>query len=225
MKKIKVIAFVLFSVLLSVNSYSQGKVLFHFGTSIPVSDFGSDDVDDEDAGGAAIGLNVGLQYVYPLSESGIGLFGGLDFHYNGLKQGVKDDVERFYKSMGINNPDIKYYKYINVPITAGLNYTYKVDEKIGAFANAGIALNFLKITDMELKVNGQSVTTEVDLANNVGFKFGGGILINDKYSISLDYLGLGMHDIKGTVKSSGYSQDIDGEGKVDLLDLTFGIKF
>lgn len=225
MKNLKIFAFVLLSIFLTIKTYSQGKVSIHFGPSFPVSDFASDDLDDEDDGGAAVGLNVGLQYIYPLSESGLGIFGGIDFNYNSLKKDVKDDIEELYESMGINNADIKYYKYINVPVTAGLNYTYKADDKIGVFANAGLALNFLKITDMELKVNGQTVTTEMNLANSIGFKIGGGILINQKISISIDYLGLGKHDIEGKVKTTGYSEDIDGEGKVDFLTLTLGIKF
>ena len=78
---------------------------------------------------------------------------------------------------------------------------------------------------MEIVVDGQTVTAEVDLANNIGFKIGGGILINQKISISIDYLGLGKHDIEGRAKTSGFSEDIDGEGKIDLLTLTLGYKF
>jgi len=225
MKNLKFIGFVLLSCFLITKTYSQGNVLIHFGPSFPVLDFASGDLDDEDAGGATVGLNMGLQYIYPLSESGLGLFGGIDFNYNGLKKTVKDDVEELYESMGISNADYKFYKYINIPITAGLNYTYQADDEIGVFANAGLALNFLKITDMEIEVNGQTVTQEMDLANSIGFKLGGGILINKKTSISIDYFGLGKHDIEGTVKTSGYSEDIDGEGKVDLLTLTLGFKF
>lgn len=225
MKNLKIIVFTLLTFTLITKTYSQGNVSIHFGPSFPVSDFASDDMDDEDAGGAGLGLNVGLQYIYPLSESGLGLFCGIDINYNGLKKDVKDDVEELYEAMGINNPDIKYNKYINIPLTAGLNYTYQADDKIGVFANAGLAVNFMKITDMELKGNGQTVTTEMDLANSIGFKIGGGILINQKTSISIDYLGLGVHDIEGEVKTTGYSEDIDGEVKVDLLTLTLGFKF
>jgi opacity protein-like surface antigen len=127
--------------------------------------------------------------------------------------------------MGINNADIKYYKYINVPITAGLNYSYQADDKIGVFANGGLALNFLKITDMELKANGQTVTLKMDLANHIGYKIGGGILINKKTSISVDYFGLGKHDLEGKVKSTSYSEDMDGEGKIDFVTLTLGVSF
>lgn len=224
MKTFKIIAFVFFTVLFATQTYSQGNFSIHFGPSIPVMEFASDDLEDEDAGGAAVGLNVGLQYVYPLSESGLGLFGGIDLNYNGLKKDVKDATEELYENMGINNPDIKFYKYINVPITAGLHYTYQADDKIGVFVNAGLAFNYLKITDMELESNGETATVEMDLANGFGFKLGGGILINEKTSISIDYLGLGKHDIEGTVKSNGFSEDIDGEQKVDLLTLTLGFK-
>ncbi len=225
MKNFKIIALLLLSICYTAKTYSQGNVTIHFGPSFPVSDFASDDIDDEDAGGAAVGINFGLQYIYPLSESGLGLFGGIDFNYNGLKKDVKDDVEELFESMGINNADYKFYKYINIPITAGLNYSYQADDKIGVFANAGFALNFMKITDMEIEVSGQTVTQEMDLANSIGFKIGGGILINQKTSISIDYFALGKHDIEGEIKTTGYSEDVDGEGKVDLLTLTLGIKF
>ncbi len=224
MKNLKIIGFVLLSCFLITKTYSQGNVSIHFGPSFPVLDFASNEVS-EYGGGAAVGLNIGLQYIYPLSESGLGLFGGIDFNYNGLKKDIKDDVKELYESLGIYSNDYKFFKYINVPITAGLNYTYQADDKIGVFANAGLALNFLKITDMEIVVDGQTVTAEVDLANNIGFKIGGGILINQKISISIDYLGLGKHDIEGRAKTSGFSEDIDGEGKIDLLTLTLGYKF
>jgi len=224
MKNLKIIGFVLLSCFLITKTYCQGNVSIHFGPSFPVLDFASNE-DSEYGGGAAVGLNIGLQYIYPLSESGLGLFGGIDFNYNGLKKDIKDDVKELYESLGIYSTDYKFFKYINVPITAGLNYTYQADDKIGVFANAGLALNFLKITDMEIVVDGQTVTAEVDLANNIGFKIGGGILINQKISISIDYLGLGKHDIEGRAKTSGFSEDIDGEGKIDLLTLTLGYKF
>ena len=225
MKNFKMIALFLFSICFVSNTYSQGNFSIHFGPSFPLSDFGSDDIDQENAGGAAVGINLGLQYSYPLAQSGFGLFAGVDFNYNGLRKDVKDDAEKLYKGMGLSNLDIKFYKYINVPISAGLNYTYIADDKIGVFANAGLALNFLKMTDMVMEANSQTVTTSMDVANNLGFKVGGGILFNKKTTMSIDYFALGKHDIEGKMKALGVSQDLDTEGKVDLLTLTLGFKF
>ncbi len=224
MRSLKAIVLILLSVCFSVQSYSQGSISIHFGPSVPLSDFASDDIDDEDAGGAAVGLNIGLQCIYPLFDNGLGLFCGIDFNYNGLANDVKDDVEDYYEALGITDPDFKFYKYINVPVSAGLNYSYQ-DGNILVFANAGPALNFLKITDMEIKALGQKVTTEMDLARNIGYRIGGGIMINENTYISVDYLSLGEHDIKGQITSVGYSEDIESVGKVDLLTLTLGFGF
>jgi len=225
MKNFKIIALFILSVCFTVKTYSQGNFSIHLGPSFPVSDFASDDLDDEGAGGAAVGLNVGLQYIYPLSESGLGIFGGIDVSYNGLKKDVKDDIEEAFESIGINDPEFKFYNYINIPITAGLNYTYQADEKIGVFANAGMAFNLLKITDMVIESDVPTLTSEIDLAYGIGFKVGGGLLINQKYFISVDYLFLGKYDIEGEVKIDGSYEEFDGEQKVDLLTLTLGYKF
>jgi len=225
MKNLKFFVFVLLSILLSNNVYSRGRTSIHFGPSFPVYDFASDDFDDDAAGGAATGINVGLQYVYPLSKNGLGIFGGIDFNFNGLNEDVKDDMEEYIESTGTYNANIKYYNYINVPLTAGLNYSYIADDNIGVFANAGLALNFLKITNMEIEANDEIVSQEMELANSIGYKIGGGIMINKKTYISIDYLALGKHDLDGVMKSSVQSEDLDGEAKVDLFTLTLGFRF
>lgn len=224
MKTLKIIGLVLITFCLTANTYSQGNFNIHLGPAIPVSDFGSDDMDNDDAGAAAVGLNVGLQYIHPLSEKGWGVFGGIDLNYNALQKDVKDDIEEFYETMGITNADYKFYKYVNVPVTAGLHYIYQPDEKIGVFVNAGLSLNFLKMTEMEIEVAGETVTTDVDLASSVGFKVGGGILLNQRTTISIDYLGLGKHDLDGEVSGGGASESFDGVLKVDIVTVTVGVR-
>lgn len=207
------------------NAFSQGDFSIHFGPSLPLSDFADDDLDDDDAGGAGVGFGLGLQYVYPLTENGLGLFGGIDINYNGLQKDVKDDFEEMFEDMGIHNADYKFYKYLNIPISAGLNYTFEADEKISLFGNVGLTANFLKITDFVIEVNNVEVTTEIDLSYSIGFKIGGGIMVNKKTSIAINYLELGEHDIKGKAKANGVSEDIDGKQKVNILTLTLGFKF
>lgn len=224
MKDLRLFGLVCVLFCLATAVHSQGNASFHFGPSFPVSDFASDDLDDEDAGGAAVGLNVGLQYVYPLSESGLGIFGGVDLNYNALQQGVKDEYEENFEFLGIH-ADYKFFKYINIPVSAGLNYTYQADDKVGIFANAGVTLNFLKITDMEIEEANETITQEMEIANSMGFKIGGGILLNQKISISLDYYALGEHDVDGEMSIIGFSEDIDFEQEVDLVTLTLGFKF
>ena len=222
MKKMRIIALVLLAVIFTIKSYSQEGLTIHFGPSLPMADFASTSEDDEDTGGAGIGLNVGLKYVAPLTENGLGVFGGIDFNYNGLKGDAKDDFDQMFEGY---NADIKYPKYINIPISAGLNYTYHADENFGVFANAGLVVNFLKITDTEVEIQNQTATLEMDLANGIGYKIGGGIIINPKTSISLDYFGLGNYDLKGETSAQGFSEESEGKLKVDFLNVTLGIKF
>ena len=203
----------------------------HLGSSIPISDFGSDNLDNAASGFAAPGLNVGLEYIYPLSETGLDILLGIDFGYNGFKKEAKDKLKGVLVSNilpeNINDVDIKYYKYINVPITAGLSYTFKVDDEMAVFANARLALNFLKITDFEVEYAGAKEISKHDLANNLGFKIGGGFLINQKISVSIDYLGLGEHDINVTTKHTADTSSEKEKFKVpvDLLTIALGYRF
>ena len=212
--------------ILTSNVYSQGNFSIHFGPLLPLSSFADDNLDDDEAGGAGIGFGLGVQYVYSLSESGLGLFGGIDFNYNGLKGDVKDDIKDLYDAMGINNAYIIYWKYINIPISAGLNYTLVTDNNISLIGNIGLTANFLKITDFVVGVDSEEIRVEFDLANSIGFKIGGGILLNNKTSIEINYLGLGDHDIEGKIEFDGESDDIDDfKQNVSILTLTIGFKF
>lgn len=211
-------------VMVFAHAQAQGKFSMHAGLAIPVMDFGSGDIEDEDAGGAALGLNLGLQYVYPLTESGLGLFGGIDFTYNGLQKSIKDDSKELYELLGING-DITFYKYINIPISAGLNFTHQANENTAIFANAGMVFNMLKITDMVIEMGNVEATTEIDMATNLGAKLGGGIIFNNKYSVALNYLALGTHNLEGRVSFMGMFEDVEGKGKVDMLTLTLGFHF
>jgi len=226
MKKSNLIATLLLLLFfVTSNAFSQGDFSIHFGPSLPLSDFADDDLYDDDAGGAGVGFGLGLQYVYPLTENGLGLFGGIDINYNGLQKDVKDDVEEMFEDMGIYNADYKFYKYLNIPISAGLNYTFEADEKISLFGNVGLTANFFKITDFVVEVTNVEITTEFDLSYSIGFKIGGGIMVNKKTSIAINYLELGEHDIEGKMKGDGVSEDIDTKQKVNILTLTLGFKF
>lgn len=225
MNNLKIVGLVLITCCFITRTYSQGYTSIHFGVSFPTSDFASDDLDNEVAGAATIGFNIGLQYIYPLLGSGLGLFAGIDLNYNALQKDVRDDVVESYESKGITNADYTFYKYINIPITAGLNYTYWDEEEVGLFANAGLALNSLKVTNMEIVFNGQTARSEIDLTNSLGFKTGVGVWINKQTSITLDYLYLGNHSIEGTIKRISYPDNIDGKAKIDLITATIGFKF
>ena len=209
-------------------TYSQNNFSIHAGVAYPLSDFASEDINNDKAGGAATGFNIGLKYTYQLSDNGLGLFAGLDFNYNGLTKDSKNDIKELFESIGVVNADYTFFKYYNIPISAGLNYTYEANEKVDLFANAGLTFNLLKVSNFVIEADRFKITTEIDLANSIGFKIGGGILINKKMSIAIDYWGLGNHNLNGESKGEGLavrSEEIDAVQKVDLFTMTLGYNF
>lgn len=203
---------------LPVASFSQGSMFLHFGAGFPQSDFKDDNHDD--SGIAGTGLNLGLKYVMPLNQSGLGLFFGGDIMINGLQSDFKNDYED-----EAEDADITWPYYINVPLTGGINYTLKANDKISFFGEAGVGPDFLYMTKWTEKYDeGESVTT-AKLSTTFGFKIGGGLLINDKFTIGLHYFALGDHRIKfETQWEDEDSETFKLNRKISLVTLTFGFK-
>lgn len=202
-------------------TYSQGgSVSIHVGPSFPLSDFA-----DEEEGGAGLGFTLGGKYTYTLNDKGLGLYMGVDLSYNPLKKSVREDIDDALNQSGVSIET--YYKYINIPVTAGLNYTYKANDKISLFTDLGLGANFLKPTSMTLEAAGEKVDFNFKLSTQLAYKIGGGLLINDKYIVGLYYDGVGEHRVKSEVEFGDGSteEQEDLKLKVSMLRLTIGIKF
>jgi hypothetical protein len=210
-------------------AFAQDYFVFHAGLSSPVSNFASEDINNSKAAGAGLGLNMGLQYNNGPSKSGLGVFFGIELNYNGLKAEIKDDFEDDLKmemlALGLTDVDISFYKYINVPVTIGLKYKVALDQGIAAFGNAGLALNFLKVTDMDVVAADVLVTTTFEMGIGIGYKVGGGFIINDKISLACNYFSIGDMDVNTKTYTVGYSQQAGGRISVDMLTFAIGYKF
>jgi opacity protein-like surface antigen len=205
---------------------AQNRLDISVGLANPLSDFGSENLNNEDAGGAALGFSAGIKYTHQLSDNGIGLFAGLDFNYNNLTKNVQNDIEESFEDAGILGADYDYYSYLNIPLSTGLNYTYAANEKVALFGNAGVSFNLLNITDFVIESGGTTVTTEFDLANSVGFRIGGGVLFSESISVAIDYYGLGSHDVNGEARTAGLPpEDLDGDIAVNMLTIRLGYSF
>lgn len=219
MKHILVATF--FSLFLYQSAFSQGSFSVHLGPSFPTADFADDDVDsyDDNNTGASLGLSAGVQYVHPLNENGLGFLAGLDIIYNGLKNNLKDDWEDYYSNLD------SHYSFLNIPITAGVNYRLdsKSNENLSFIGNAGLIFNFLKITNQEFE---DGDFYEFDLSNKIGIRLGAGVLLNDEISIELNYFAPGEHDIDYRyIDTDGDAYDTqDSDKQVSIVTLTVGLK-
>lgn len=231
--KMKFILFVIISLFAYKKSFSQVSASLHLGPSFPVSDFMSlYTLDNKEVNGASIGFNISNQYIVTLSKLGFGLFGGIDFNYNDVKKESKNSIIENYGAMS-NLIKIKHIKYINLPLSTGINYSYDKNDQIGVFINSGLVFNCLKTTNFRVSHNNSSEGTinKFQLATNFGFKIEGGILISQKIYLCFSYLGLGQHKVKGEFfRTSGdaliddSSEEFTTNVKVDVFNLTVGLK-
>jgi len=227
MKKISLYLVIFtFAIFLATNSFSQSGFSVHGGTAFPLSDYGDDDLDNEVGGGAAIGFNLGGKYQYSLNGSGLGLYVAANLNYNGLKRSLKDDIQKLYNDLTGTNVDITFTKYLNIPITAGLFYTYKANESVSLFGELGLGVDFLKMTNMKMVANGEEINIKNKTKARMAFEFGGGLIIQDKYIIDFNYCGLGKHNLSTKMEYGGESNDLgESKLKVSLVTISFGYKF
>lgn len=205
---------IIFLLFVALNSYSQDKFSFHGGLSLPISEFANQDI-----GGATIGGTVGIYYVYPITKTGLGLFGGVDIYYNQLKGNVKSSIEAKYNEANHDDVTFRFPSYLNIPFSGGIKYEQSINTNISLFANMGITVNFFKITDLVVCDGDYKTEIVYFIPQKIGYKVGGGVLINNKSSISINYLALGEHHGEGI---AGY-KEFEYSRKVDILSITYGI--
>jgi len=205
------------SCMLSLNTFAQKNLSVHIGTMIPIGSFARDN------GGylsnAAAGLNLGMEYTYPLKQlQNFDFFGGIDINYSGLKNSYRKDNEDMIS---------KFPKYLNIPLSAGLRYNYKLNDKIALFGKGGVALDFLKVSKVEVRetINSWESTTKIDLSVKPGFILGGGCLINNSIELGINYFAFSGHKLEGLTKIVGRADRPISEGmKTNFLTLTASVK-
>lgn len=207
---------------LVATSWAQPGFSMHLGASLPQSDFGIGNLTGSSISGAAKGLVFGMQYANPDSDKKIGLSAGIAINFHKLLQKVQYEIIRQYGVMGAVQLEFTPHSYINIPVHLGFNRTIHIIDNLALFANAGFALNFLKITDMIIAVNNQTLLTEMPACFGVGYTVGGGLLISNVACLTINYLDLGEHHAKGTFQAFGDSFIRSRRGKIHLLTLTFG---
>jgi opacity protein-like surface antigen len=211
------IATIALSLMFSLNTFAQKNLSVHVGAMLPTGSFADDN------GGylsnAAVGLNLGLEYIYPLKQlQDFDFFGGIDINYDGLKKSYRKDNEDRVS---------KFPKYLNIPLSAGLKYKYKFNDKIALFGKGGVALDFLKVTKTEVRETHTSwaSSTKVDLSVKPGINLSGGCLLNNSIELGITYFLFAEHKLKGTTTIVGKDdRSISENMKTNFFTLTASVK-
>ncbi|MBP3740337.1 MAG: outer membrane beta-barrel protein [Bacteroidales bacterium] len=162
--------------------------------------------DKSKKGGAGLGFMLGGQLKFDIpTVKGLGVIASVDGIYNTLNSDVKgyyDDMEDDLDGTTMEF-SVKLPRYINIPIMVGLGYTYSPTHNLGLFAEGAIGLNVRVITNGEqmryvVATNTETITTSnYNTAATFGVRVGGGIVLNNKFTIGLDYFNLGTAKAEG----------------------------
>ncbi len=204
---------------------AQKSFQFHFGAALPTGRFASSAGDFyEGSGNATTGFTVGVKALFPLRQEGLSFTAGMDILYNGWTADYKARVDEDMTDVQ------KYSKYLNVPIMAGIEYNKSISSEMKLFGTFGLGLNILKVTPFSDYDKRDDYTYVVKFATSTkgSYRLGGGLVINDKYILGLQYYGLGNHIVKYSedyTEIDGFDEKFERPLTVGALNLTFGIKF
>lgn len=227
MKKNLIFAIFFMSYFFTINAQTQREL--EIGLAMPLEHFADFDHGLPIFGGsgaAATGFYLGYKQLSPLRTDGLYWTFNAGIMYNDLQNDFKDNFED--EGAGEN---IRLPKYLNVPVLAGLKYENLFSGGFKIYGEAGIGFNILKLT--EFSGSGEEGDAKITFQPSVklGYKVGVGIELQEKYTISLNYLRLGSHKVKFEVKGVDESEIEDDDLQfwealsVSALNISFGLRF
>lgn len=159
-----------------IGKNKDGGIIIKLGRAFPLGKFSSTpnnsegtyglfggDATYKEFGESDIGYSLGFKSLIPITKFGLNLFISLDVIYNRLKRSSRNQLQNDFEHeiqdvwSSLQKYSTKECKssymvnnlYFNIPIMVGLNYTYKLNNKIRFFGDAGAGCNFFKSTWME----------------------------------------------------------------------------
>lgn len=228
MKKYLFFVIVLAVCELTINAQTKNEL--QIGLAIPQSDFADDDEEDaiyDGSGVAATGVYVGYKMLSPLKTDGLFWTFNAGIMYNDLQSDFKDDLEDYLD----NADDYSLPKYINIPLLAGLQYEIALSEGVRLYGEGGIGINILQLTKMSQSGDDYEMSMNFKPSPSLAFKIGAGIVLQEKYTIGLNYMNLGAHKVKYKVEAEYGDENESDDDKfekalaVSSMNITFGIRF
>lgn len=234
--------FLFFLGILNINAQTKSEL--QIGFAQPLGDFADYDYNDaigSGSGAASSGFYLGYKSLTPLGSKELHWTISAGIMYNALNSDYQSDYEDYLKAFDLYTSGLEssFSKYVNIPILVGLQYETVISSNTKLFGEIAIGINYLKLTDMSFSWDyyESGHTYNCDLAMTfkpsiqLGYKIGGGILINDKYSIGISYLGLGSHKLKFKIDSSVDSETVEGDElrfdqalSISSLNISLGIR-
>lgn len=220
MKKV-LIAVLLFMVSSSVTVYSQfkkGDSYFGVYASLVPSKVDYAKNMGSDASYIKMGYSIGVEKTSAIGSFGLGWVTSLTFIIQPY------DQEKLEKELSLENVDFKYKPILNIPLMTGLKFQKNIVAKLELYGQAQIGLNIHKMGNWKI----DDVEMVFDIKPSLGYTFGGGIIINERFNLGVRYYMLGDPEVEAKqylddgTSSPGFKLSKE---KINLLSFVFGINF
>lgn len=150
------------------------KWAVHAGAAFPIGKFGMAETKDNPCaalwsdgtvGAAATGGGFGVQAMFPIKGvEGLSATAAIDMNFNGIQKAAKDTFIYLYENFNPQLGETGYdwmvnsvATYINMPVTAGVNYTRGITPWMGLWVEGGIGVNFRFLSKTTF-INNQGAT-------------------------------------------------------------------
>lgn len=239
MKKINL--FIAFAMLCFSSVYAQRQIELHVGAGIPQSSFSDEGYANAffgNSGNAVTGIDIAAKIYQPLAfTKDLKVTLGVNVMLNSINQNFKDNFKKDMEaqlggSISQYNPNTTYPRYSNIPVMLGLNYQLPIMKQLYLYVNGEAGINFCSISDLktEFKYQSESFTSTYIFNSSQAFagRLGAGFLLNNKFSLGMDYNMLGSYKFDGkSTDSNGNSSNIPNDGKIQIrvLSLYVGYRF
>jgi hypothetical protein len=193
----------------------SGKKSFlsaNLGASIPLGNYASVNLENEEAGFALTGVTLDLNYLYSFNEN-VGLAASGFYNMNGL------DISKLREATGVRSLKMDHWQFIG--LAAGPAFSYEFSPKI--MGDIRIMGGIATANSPDVKTNGTTLVPE-DWATSGLFQAGMGCRVNigtnTFFTGGLDY-----RFLKPTFKVKVDNERMSVEQNISLLNLSVGIGF
>jgi len=181
-------------------------------------------------GDCALGYNMGFKVYVPISPvNGLSWFLGADAFYNSLNSEFKNKLAEAVEAEGYD-----YFTpsaFLNVPVTAGVNYAFAISNKFSIYGEVASGLNLSKYTDTSAR-SGDDDSYKLKWNMTMGFIYGleAGVLLFNKITVGVRYNDFGSYKYKGkeVVENNGARIEYDANSEKitqNGISISLGILF
>ena len=198
---INIITLIIIFLFVSVNPVNaqdgkKGQWGLFGGLGLPTGDFGGDNISEGVSidGFAAMGFAIGAEYIIPLNSPGLGIIISPSLIINGFDASA---FEKAWDNEGYDH-DVSGSSWMNIPLMGGIHYQQAGDSPTSFYGFAMAGINLVNGPTIDTEYTGNANGTEkieIGSGTSFGFCFGGGLVMNDKYTFSLRLYSLGSPEL------------------------------